>query len=287
MSFASRGGLSNEPTHGRIVMSDLVRSADGTSIAFDRYGQGDALILVGGAFQFRALDPGTTGLARRLAEAGLSVFDYDRRGRGESVAHGPFGLDREVEDIAALIEVAGGKAALYGSSSGGAIALAAAAAGLPVTRLALWEVPLDDELGNDGAEFLSGLRAEIAQGNDERVVEFFMQDMPREWLEGSRQSPAWPLMTSVARSLEADAEALGWTQTKPRAALWDKVIQPTLVLLGEETLPFMPAAADSVVAALPSARLERVPVTADHTWDPTAMTMLLSAFFGTRVPSPS
>jgi pimeloyl-ACP methyl ester carboxylesterase len=265
-------------------MPDFATSADGTRIAYDRYGDGPTVILVGGAFQHRALDPTTTEIARQLATRGLTVVDCDRRGRGDSIAIGPFTLAREIEDIAALIDANGGEAALYGSSSGGSIALAAAAAGLPITKLALWEVPLDDELGTEGADFLAGLRERIAGGDNERVVEYFMQDMPPEWVEGSRRSDAWPLMCAVAPSLEADSESLAWSQSAPRAELWATVTQPTLVLLGEETLPFMPAAADSIVRALPNARLQKVPAS-DHQWDPAAMQPILAGFFGSPVPA--
>jgi len=265
-------------------MTEFATSADGTHIAYDRYGSGPTVILVGGAFQHRALDPTTTEMARQLASHGLTVVDYDRRGRGESVASGPITLARDIQDIAALIDANGGEAALYGSSSGGSISLAAAAEGLPITKLALWEVPLDDELGTDGAEFLAGLRERIGASNDERVVEYFMQDMPPEWLESSRQSPAWPLMCAAAASLESDAESLAWTQSTPRAELWANVTQPTLVLLGEQTLPFMPAAADSIVKALPNARLRTI-TAADHQWDPAVMTSVLAEFFAAPVPA--
>ena len=265
-------------------MSDFATSADGTRIAYDRFGAGPTVILVGGAMQYRAFDPLTTEMARKLATHGFTVVDYDRRGRGESVAAGPFTLAQQIDDIAALIEENGGEAALFGGSSGGAISLAAAAAGLPITKLALWEVPLDEELGTGGAEFLAGLRERIAAGNNERVVEYFMSDMPPEWLEGSRQSDAWPKMCAIAPSLEPDAESLAVSQSAPRAELWAKVTQPTLVLLGEETLPFMPAAADSIVGALPNARRRTIPA-ADHQWDPAVLTPVLAEFFGAPVPA--
>ncbi len=263
-------------------MSDFVTSGDGTRIAYDTLGDGAAVILVGGAFQYRSFDPTTTEMARQLATQGFTVINYDRRGRGESVATGPFTLAREVEDIYALIDASGGEASLYGSSSGGSIALAAAAAGLEVTKLALWEVPLDEELGTEGAEFLAGLRERIAAGDNERVVEYFMHDMPPEWVEGSRQSEAWPLMCAIAPTLEADSESLAWSQSAPRAELWATVKQPTLVLVGEDTLPIMPVAADSIVRALPNAQLRRIPAT-DHQWDVATMTPVLAEFLGAPV----
>jgi pimeloyl-ACP methyl ester carboxylesterase len=259
-------------------MTEFVTSADGTRIAFDRDGQGQAVILVGGAMQFRGFDPTTVAMAHQLAARGFTVINYDRPGRGESAEATVFSLAREIEDIAALIEAGGGSAAVYGSSSGGAIALAAAAAALPITKLALWEVPLGDELGTDGAEFLRGLRERIVAGDGDRTVEYFMKDMPPAWLEGSRHSPGWPVMTSMGPSLEPDAEALAWTQSAPRADLWASIDQPTLVILGEQTIPIMPPAAESIVAALPNARLVRIPAS-DHGWEPGAIAPVLAEFF--------
>src|SRR5215204_6963298 len=111
-------------------MTEFVTSSDGTQIAFGRLGSGPSVILVGGAMQFRAFDPQTGQLAERLAERGFTVVNYDRRGRGESAGRGPYVLDSEIADLEALITEVGGPAALFGSSSGGAICLAAAATGL-------------------------------------------------------------------------------------------------------------------------------------------------------------
>src|SRR6266508_6889305 len=106
-------------------------SKDGTPIAFDKTGQGSPVILVGGALQYRAVDPRTAQLAALLAQH-FTVFHYDRRGRGDSGDTLPYAVEREIEDLEALINEAGGSAHLYGVSSGGALALAAAAAGIAV-----------------------------------------------------------------------------------------------------------------------------------------------------------
>jgi pimeloyl-ACP methyl ester carboxylesterase len=119
---------------------DKVTSRDGTAIAFDRYGAGPAIILVAGAFQHRAIDPKTTQLAKHLAGA-FTVLHYDRRGRGDSGDTLPYAVEREVEDIAALIDEAGGSAHVFGMSSGAALGLEAAARTLAVTKLALYEPP--------------------------------------------------------------------------------------------------------------------------------------------------
>ncbi|MCU1637851.1 MAG: alpha/Beta hydrolase fold [Microbacteriaceae bacterium] len=258
-------------------MSGSVVSRDGTRIAFDRQGDGPPVILVGGAMQFRAFDPETSEMARQLAGKGFTVVNYDRRGRGGSVDAASFTLRDEIDDIAALLEAAGGEAALFGNSSGGAISLAAAAAGLPVTKLALWEPPLGVEGGSEGTEFLDGLRARIEAGDQDGTIEYFMKDMPPEWLEGARDGPGWSTMVGMGRSLAPDAEALAWAQSAPRTGLWAAVSQPVIVLVGEDTLPMMVPAADAIVAAIPTARKATIRA-ADHRWEPKVMAAALADF---------
>ena len=120
--------------------------ADGTMIAFDRYGDGPPVIMTVGAFNTRSQ---TEPLARTLAPR-FTVLNYDRRGRGDSGDTAPYAVEREIEDIAALIAAAGGSAALFGHSSGATLALKAAAAGLPVTRLVLYEPPFRTGKGHPG-----------------------------------------------------------------------------------------------------------------------------------------
>jgi len=266
-------------------MSDFATSADGTLIAYDRYDppEGTAagvpsVIFVAAAMQFRAFAPGTGELAAAVAERGLSVLVYDRRGRGESRAAGPFDLDRELEDLAALVTAAGGRAGLVGNSSGGAICLAAAAAGVPVSGIALWELPLGPELGSEGAEFAAELRERVASGNGAATIEYYMRDMPPEWLEGAKRSPAWPTMTAISPTLVPDAEALAWTQSAPHAELFGRIEAPVLAMYGTETLPLFPPAAEAVVAAVPNGRIA-VLAGRDHGWDQAEMAKALADFF--------
>ncbi|MEV0608354.1 alpha/beta fold hydrolase [Polymorphospora rubra] len=264
-------------------MTEFVRSADGTRIAFDIEGDGPPVVLIGGAMQFRAFDPDTVQLAHRLAARGFTVVNYDRRGRGESDA-GPVGaLGSEVEDVAALVDRVGGRAALYGSSSGAVIALWAAQAGVGAARLALWEAPLPPEGQGDGGETHRGLRDRIAAGDHEGAVEFFMRDMPPEWLAGSKASPAWPVMVGIAPSLVADAAALTKAQEAPWAEQWSAVDVPVLAIVGEQTLPIFPPAADALAAALPHARTGTV-AAADHRWQLDAMADTLAAFLAEDGP---
>ena len=258
-------------------MSEFVISRDGTRIAYDHVGQGPAIILVAAAMQFRGFDPATAEMGRQLAARGFTVVNYDRRGRGESAEATSFTLQDELDDITALIAVGGGEAALFGSSSGGAICLAAAAAGLPITKLALWEVPLGAENGADGAAFFNGLRARITAGDREGTVEYYMKDMPPEWLAGAKQSPSWPTMVALGHSLAGDAEALAWAQSAPHAELWAAITQPTVALIGAQTLPIMPLAADAIVAALPHAHKLTIQA-ANHGWAPEIMAAALGDF---------
>src|SRR5713101_926938 len=123
--------------HTRRSFMNQVISNDGTVIAFDQSGEGPAVILVGGAFQHRAIDPRTAQLAALLAQH-FTVFHYDRRGRGDSGDKQPYAVAREIEDLEALINEAGGSAFVFGMSSGGVLSLEAAARGLAITKLALY-----------------------------------------------------------------------------------------------------------------------------------------------------
>jgi pimeloyl-ACP methyl ester carboxylesterase len=269
-------------------MTEYATSADGTRIAFDRKGSGPPVVLVDGAFQFRAFDPTTTELQIQLAAHGFEVVRYDRRGRGESRAESPITLAQSLDDLAAVIaaltEGTDDTVTLFGNSSGGAIALAAAAAGLPVGKLVVFEVPLGPEAGEESAAFLTGLRERIESGDGDATVEYFMRDMPREWLEQSKQSDAWPVMTAISASLEPDAEVLVWTDSAPRAELWAGLPQPTLVLTGTETLDVMDSAAASMVAALPNAERRELEASA-HRWEPRALALVIAGFLvdGPRV----
>jgi pimeloyl-ACP methyl ester carboxylesterase len=258
-------------------VTEYATSSDGTRIAFDRYGSGPAVIFVPAAIQFRALSPQTGDLAQSLADQGFTVVVYDRRGRGETQAAGPYTLAAELADLRALIDTVGGRAALVGNSSGGAIALAAAAGGLPVTAVALWEVPLGAELGSDGAEFLAGLRERVDAGDEVGTIELYMKDMPPEWLDRAKRGPIWPMMTAISATLVPDAEVLAWTQSAPHQYLFSSIRVPVLAMHGTEALPLFPAAAQAVAAAVSDGRVATVGGR-EHSWDRTEMTKALADF---------
>ena len=262
-------------------MTEYVTSADGTRIAYDSVGSGPPVILIGGAMQYRGFDPTTIELAHLLAGHGFTVINYDRRGRGESPADAPITLAQSIDDLRALADMATEGAddavALFGNSSGGSIALAAAAAGLPISKMVFFEVPLDAEGGAEGAVFLDELRERIAAGDRVGTLEVYMADMPPEWIEGAKQSPAWSTMLEIAPSLEPDGESLAWTQSAPRAELWRGITAPTLALIGEQTLPIMTSAAASVVASMPNATSRTIPG-ANHSWEPKTLALVIAEF---------
>ena len=166
-----------------------------------------------------------------------------------------------------LVDLLGGRASLYGSSSGGMIALAAAAAIPGVERLVLWEVPSDDENGTEAAELVAELDALLEAGDREGTLRRFMAGMPPEWFEAMRSGPQWPLFEQMAPSVRADADALAWSQSGPRAQLWGQISTPTVVLVGTDAFPFFSDAADAIVSTLPNGR--RAEVTgAGHGWRP-------------------
>ncbi|WP_019633691.1 alpha/beta fold hydrolase [Actinomadura atramentaria] len=238
-----------------------VTSQDGTTISYDRYGDGPAVVFVAGATQFRALDPTTAQTARTLAGEGFTTVDYDRRGRGGSGDTAPWSLDREVEDVAALIDTVGGFATLYTSSSGAAVGLAAAAAGVGVRALALYEPPFFQ--GTDQGDHIATLRKLLAEGRAEDALRYNMTSVigvPPEVVDGMAQQPSWPLMVSVAPTIVYDLTSVAAINDDPDwRARWANVTVPTVVLSGDQTFPGMPEAADAVASALPAAARRVLP----------------------------
>lgn len=193
-------------------MSSTVTSADGTAIAYTKTGDGPAVTVVDGALCFRAFGP-SAGIAEQLSGQ-YTVYTYDRRGRGESGDADSYAPEREVEDLAALIQAAGGQACLAGFSSGGALTLRAAAAGIGVTRAACYEVPyVTQDWHRDLAlQYTADLHRALDEGRLDDMPALFMTlvGMPQDQVEGMRRSPVWPAFTSVAKSLTYDNAALGY-----------------------------------------------------------------------------
>lgn len=240
-----------------------VLSKDGTLIAFDQSGQGPALILVAGATATRAA---AEGLAAALAPY-FTVFAYDRRGRGDSGDTAPYAVEREVEDIEALIDGAGGSAFVFGHSSGAILALEAARL-LPtkIVRLALYEPPfiIDDSHPPAPADYVAHLNELIATGRREEAVAYFMIEavgMPAEMVAQARQAPMWPGLVALAHTIAYDGAIVGDTMNGDPRALrkWASVTVPTLVMDGtmffgsEEKHAFFRHGAQELVNILPHA----------------------------------
>lgn len=233
-----------------------VQSADGTAIAYDQMGMGPAVILVDGALGYRAF-----GFMEQLAtqlSPHFTVITYDRRGRGESTDTQPFALEREIEDIEALINEAGGQAYVYGISSGAALAFEASIKlGHKMKKLALYEAPYDSDDARRLAfrTYRKQLDEVLAEGRPGDALGLFMLfvGMPPEHLEGARRQPMWPMWEAVAHTLPYDAAALGEDASVPteKAA---RVTVPTLVMDGSASFPFMHPTAVALAKAIPSGK---------------------------------
>jgi pimeloyl-ACP methyl ester carboxylesterase len=236
-----------------------VTSKDGTTIAFEQSGEGPALILVGGAFEQRAMDSETAQLAALpLLSQHFTVFHYDRRGRGDSTDTEPHAVEREIEDIEALIDEAGGAAFVFGISSGAALAFEAALAlGGKVKKLALYEVPYNDDADARQAwkEFRKQLKEVLAEGRRGDAVALFMMllGVPADQLDEMRQYPMWPMWEAIAPTIAYDAASLGEDASVPagRAA---SVAVPALIMDGGASYPFMHVTAAALANAIPNAR---------------------------------
>jgi pimeloyl-ACP methyl ester carboxylesterase len=191
-----------------------VRSADGTNIAFDRLGEGTPVILVSGASTSRAIH---AQLAELLA-GDFTVFNYDRRRRGDSGDTPPYTTEREVEDLHAVIIEAGGTAAVFGNSTGAVLALHAAAAGLPVTKLALWEPPfmVDPDAPRRQQEYVAQLTRLLDAGRRGDAMELFMRTgLPEEMIAGMRHAPMRSGMEAIAPTLAYDAAIMATALCPP------------------------------------------------------------------------
>jgi len=253
-----------------------VTSKDGTTIAFDRLGSGPPVVLVCGGSVDRMAD---AGIAQELA-SDLMVLNYDRRGRGDSGDTPPYAIEREIEDIEAVIEAAGGSANLWGSSSGAALAMIATASGAPVTKLALWEPPyfLDPD-ARPPADQVEQYETMIAEGRRGDAAEYFMAKvvgMPPEFVADARSQPWWAGQEAIAHTLAYDARIMGDYLIPTDTASSVKV--PTVVLAGGADMPFMRETAQALADALPDGEV-RFLEGQGHNVDPTVLAPALKEFF--------
>lgn len=229
-----------------------VTSADGTSIAFDQTGTGAPVILVGGAFNDRTT---VAGLASVLAD-NFTAIAYDRRGRGDSGDSPSYAIEREIEDIAALIAHVGGTASVFGHSSGAVLALEAAAAGIGIDRLVAYEPPYATP-EQDRGDVLEKVRAQLAAGDRDGAVKTFLMvaGTPEEMVEGMKQAPVWGWFTALAHTLPYDLTICG-PGARPRLDHLAKIAIPTLVIGGGASPEELQAGARVAVSAVPGARHE-------------------------------
>jgi pimeloyl-ACP methyl ester carboxylesterase len=247
---------------------------DGTKIAFDELGDGPPLIMVVGAFNTRAT---SEPLAHALEDR-FTVLNYDRRGRGDSGDTPPYAVEREIEDIDALIAHAGGSAAVFGYSSGATLALKAAAHGLQITQLALYDAPflVDDSYPRLPEDFAEQLGTVITAGRRGDAVELYQTTaigIPQEVVVQMRQVPFRPALEAIAHTLVYEATVVG--DLSFPADLVASITVPTVVIDGEHSPPIMHGAAEALVRTLPNGRRRTLPGQS-HDISPEAMAPVLT-----------
>jgi pimeloyl-ACP methyl ester carboxylesterase len=260
---------------------DTVRSKDGTTIAFDEQGDGPALILVDGAMTTRS-SGSKPELAKLLAQH-FTVYSYDRRGRGDSGDTQPYAVEREIEDIDALIEEAGGSAFLFGHSSGGSLALdATVKLGERVRKLAMYEAPYnnDPEAQKAWGEYIKNLTEALASDRRGDAIALFMTllGVPAAEIEGMRRSPFWSGMEAIAPTLAYDHTGILGKDGSIPAERAARVRVPTLVMNGGNGAPFMLETAKTLSRTIPAAKLRTLDGQT-HNVQPEALAPILVEFF--------
>jgi pimeloyl-ACP methyl ester carboxylesterase len=251
-------------------------SADGTTIAYGRYGDGPPIVLVAGAFNTRST---TDPLAQALQER-FTALSVDRRGRGDSGDTAPYAVEREIEDLEAVIAAAGGSAAVLGFSSGATLALRAAAQGAPITRLVLYDAPfvVDGSRPLLAPDFRDRLAELIATGRRGEAVELYQRvviGIPEEVVVQMRDAPFRPGLDAIAHTLVYEATLVG--DLSLPTELVGAITAPTLVIDGEHSPPIIHSAAAALVEAVPNAR-RRTLAGQGHDLSPPALVPVLEEF---------
>jgi pimeloyl-ACP methyl ester carboxylesterase len=242
---------------GGVPSTKTVRSADGTAIAFGCVGNGPPVILVDPALCHRGM--GQSGKLADLLAPHFTVITYDRRGRGDSGDTAPYAVDREIEDIAALLNEVGGSAYVWGMSSGAALALEAASRLGGIKRLALYEAPfvVDDSRATTEDQWVR-IDEAVAAGRRGAAVKFFLRavGVPALFIALMRLSPVWPKLKAVAHTLPYDGLiVLDNQRGRPLPATrWASVMAPTLVIDGGKSPRWMRNGNRALALALPNAR---------------------------------
>ncbi len=232
---------------------ETVVSKDGTSIAYDKSGNGPPIILVSAG---SADSQSNLGLANVLAPD-FTVFNYERRGRGASGDTPPYAVDREIEDIDAVVDAAGGSAYIYGSSSGAALAMEAALklGASRITKLVMWEPPYNvDPEGRPPADTVEQWNKMLAEGRRGDAAEFFMAKvvkLPPEFVEYAKTAPWWEAQKALAHTLPYDGTIMGdYSPPTERAAA---LRVPMVILTGGASFPFLAETAEVLAKAIPNA----------------------------------
>jgi pimeloyl-ACP methyl ester carboxylesterase len=275
-------GKSNFDRRKKMTVVEKVRSKDGTEIAYDRLGDGPALVLVGAAWNDRM---SAAPLAQLLASE-FSVYTYDRRGRGDSGDTPPYAVEREIEDLAAVIEAAGGSAYAFGVSSGASLALEATAAGAPIAKLAMYEPPyiVDDSRPPIPDDYIEHLERLVSEGKRNDVVSYFMTaavGLPPEMAEPMAASPMANAMEPLAHTVAYDGRVMlrGGMSGKPLPSRWtESVTVPTLVMDGGASPAWMRNAARALVGILPDVQY-RTLEGQDHAAPPDVLAPEIEEFF--------
>ncbi|TVT52776.1 alpha/beta hydrolase [Amycolatopsis rhizosphaerae] len=259
-----------------------VTSRDGTAIAYSTSGTGPAVILVDGALCHRAFGP-SGPLAEQLKTA-FTVYTYDRRGRGESGNTPPYAVEREVEDLEALVEEAGGGVSVYGTSSGAGLALEAAARIPGIARLAVYEPPfiVDDSRPPVPADHAARIEAAVAAGRRGEAVKLFMRQVgaPAVMVAVMSVFPVWSKLKAVAHTLPYDLTIMAGGQRGHAlpAEKFASIKAPALAAVGGESPQWMQNSVRAVAAALPDARLRVLPGQ-NHMVKPRPLAPVLTEFF--------
>jgi pimeloyl-ACP methyl ester carboxylesterase len=238
-------------------------SRDGTRIAFDKAGQGPAVIFVDGALCYRASGP--SAAVSELLRERFTVFTYDRRGRGDSGNTEPYSVEREVEDLAAVMQEAGGSAMLCGVSSGAVLSLEAASRLSGVTRVALYEAPLivDDTHPPLPPDFLTRLEEAVAEDRRGDAVKMFLRlvGVPAFGVTVMRVMPVWKKLTAVAHTLPYDITIVEPNQHgRPlQSGRWGGATMPALAIDGGKSPAWMRNGMKALAAALPHATYRTLP----------------------------
>ncbi len=264
------------------MATEYVESKDGTKIAYEKSGSGPAIILVTGAMMTRTMHD---EMAKLLAASNFTVYNYDRRARGESDDTKPFAVKREIEDIEALIDKAGGTASIYGISSGACLALQAAAVlNNKIYKLALYEAPYDDAAGvaEMWKTYRTNLETSVVAGRNDEAVELFMKQVgtPDEMVVGMKTSQMWPALKAVAPSLPYDAAAMGDDRSVPVDTA-SNITAETLIMdgaLSRQYMPFMAVSADKLATAIPKAKRQTIEGQS-HDVNTAVLAPVLSDFF--------